>query len=84
MFFCIDAHAKPSTVELHMIKADVAVFRVAGSFVWGKMEYIVDRTNGVCFARIDREDKSGFAEVDCQRLLVNPEIKKFWESGKAD
>lgn len=50
----------------------------------GCMSYVVDQTNGMCFAVVKQKDASGITQVDCNKLMKIDKIRNFYDTGKAD
>lgn len=50
----------------------------------GCMSYVIDQTNGMCFAEIMYKDGVGLTQVDCNKLMKIDKIRNFFDTGKVD
>lgn len=50
----------------------------------GCMSYVVDQTNGMCFAVMKQKDASGITQVDCNKLMKIDKIRNFYDTGKLE
>ncbi|MBI5874536.1 MAG: hypothetical protein HZB81_01585 [Deltaproteobacteria bacterium] len=50
----------------------------------GCMSYVIDQTNGICFAEMMYKDGVGLTQVDCNKLMKIDKIRNFYDTGKVD
>lgn len=64
-------------------EVNAASFKVGCDRKIGCLWYIIDQTNGICFAALT-EEKGGLAQVDCNKLMKIEKIRNFYDTGKLD